>query len=134
MIDRFLHKSDWKNTLPVVTAEEVLAMQNEVKQIKVAKDLISYVLKIVTDTRENENLLLGASPRAGMAVLRAAQASAYCDARDYVLPDDVVKVLKPVLCHRLLLSAEAKLNQITKEQVISDICARNVLPIAERMR
>lgn len=134
MLDRFLHKKDWKKTQSVVTAEEVLGMQKEVKQVRISKDLISYVLKIVTDTRENENLLLGASPRAGMAVLRAAQASAYCDARDYVLPDDVVKVLKPVLCHRLILSAEAKLNQITQVQVVSDICSRNVLPIAERMR
>lgn len=133
-LDRFLHKKDWKKTQSVVTAEEVLGMQKEVKQVRISKDLISYVLKIVTDTRENENLLLGASPRAGMAVLRAAQASAYCDARDYVLPDDVVKVLKPVLCHRLILSAEAKLNQITQVQVVSDICSRNVLPIAERMR
>ena len=129
IVEAFLFKKEWKQVESIVTAEEIVEMQEEVRQIYVHKDLIDFVLKVVAETRNSEKLILGASPRAVLALLRGAQASAYCDARQYVIPDDVIKVLFPILCHRLILTSDAKMNQLTPEKILSEIRNRVVLPV-----
>lgn len=129
IVEAFLHNQKWKQVESIVTAEEIVKMQEEVKQIYVHKDLIDFILKVVAETRSSEQLILGASPRAVLALLRGAQASAYSEARQYVIPDDVLKVLFPILCHRLILTSDAKMNQLTPEKILSEIRSRVVLPV-----
>ena len=129
MVEAFLFRRDWKEVESIVTADEIKSMQEEVKHIYIHKDLIDFILNVVGETRNSEHLLLGASPRAVLALLRGAQASAYSEARSYVIPDDVLKVLYPVICHRLILTADARMNQLTPEKILSEIRSRIVLPV-----
>lgn len=129
IVEQFLHNAEWKKIKSQVAAKEILRMQEEVEKVFVHPDLISFVLEMAEKTREHRELRLGASPRAVLALIRGAQASAYVENREYVIPDDVVKVLYPVLSHRLLLTAEARMNQKTPEKILAEIRSRVVLPV-----
>lgn len=132
MVEAFLFNQNWKKVECVVSAKEILSMQEAVKKVYVHKDLIDFILKVVAETRNSEQLILGASPRAVLALVRGAQASAYCDARSYVIPDDVLKVLFPILCHRLIPTSDAKMNQLTPEKILAEIRSRVVLPVLSK--
>jgi MoxR-like ATPase len=93
---------------PVTTAAEVLAVTEEARAVYVEESLNRYVVALIGHTRTDTRLYLGASPRAGVALLRVAKARALSEARDYLLPDDVKAVAEPVLAHRLLLAPEAR--------------------------
>jgi len=114
----YLQNEKWKEITAITDASEICQMQKEVMQIFVHEDVIDYLIKIVEGTRKNDYVSLGASPRATLAVIRGAQAVAYCEGRDYVIPDDIIRLLKPMLLHRMLLSPEANLNQMTVEKVL----------------
>lgn len=129
IVEEFLHNREWKSVESIVDGEEILRMQEEVKQVRIHPDLISFLLTLAEKTRESEYLVLGASPRAVLALIRGAQASAYVEGREYVIPDDVIKVLNPILCHRLILTTDARMNQMTPEKVISEIRRTVVLPV-----
>jgi MoxR-like ATPase len=86
----------------VLQAEEVLALQKQVRAIKVAEPLADYVLDIVEATRKHADIALGASTRAALNLYRAAQSAAFLDGRDYAVPDDVKGMAIPVLAHRLI--------------------------------
>ncbi len=129
IVEQFLHNAEWKKIKSQVDAKEILRMQEEVEKVFVHPDLISFVLEMAEKTREHRELRLGASPRAVLALIRGAQASAYVENREYVIPDDVIKVLYPVLSHRLLLTAEARMNQKTPEKILAEIRSRVVLPV-----
>ena len=92
---------------PVVVAADVLQMQQTVLHVQVAPELRRYVVALVAATRENRDIYLGASPRAGIALLRAAKALAVLRGRDFVVPQDVKDLGVRVLSHRIILSAEA---------------------------
>lgn len=129
IVEQFLHNAEWKKTKSLVAAGEILRMQEEVEKVFVHQDLIAFVLELAEKTREHRELRLGASPRAVLALIRGAQASAYVENRGYVIPDDVVKVLYPILGHRLLLTAEARMNQKTPEKILAEIRSKVVLPV-----
>jgi MoxR-like ATPase len=93
---------------PVTTAAEVLAVAEEARGIYVEESLNRYVVALIGHTRTDTRLYLGASPRAGVALLRVAKARALSKGRDYLLPDDVKAVAESVLAHRLLLAPEAR--------------------------
>jgi MoxR-like ATPase len=93
---------------PVTTAAEVLAVTEEARAVYVEESLNRYVVALIGHTRTDTRLYLGASPRAGVALLRVAKTRALSEARDYLLPDDVKAVAEPVLAHRLLLAPEAR--------------------------
>ena len=107
----------------VLSRDEVLGMQEEVRQIPVSEAIRSYILNIVRNTRESRSLTLGASPRATLALMAAAQAWAYLEGHDYVLPEDVLAVAEPVLAHRLVLSLDASLQNATAQGVLTE-CIR----------
>ena len=86
----------------------MLAAIDEARAIYVEESLNRYVVALLRHTRSSSRLALGASPRAGIALLRVAKARALADGRDYVLPDDVKAVAAPVLAHRLILAPEAR--------------------------
>ncbi|MDR1726903.1 MAG: AAA family ATPase [Acidobacteriota bacterium] len=91
---------------PVSTVEDVLRAQAEAREVRVDGSLVDYILAIADATRRSEFLATGASPRAALALRRAAQARAWLDGRGYCIPDDVKRLALPVLAHRLVVGAD----------------------------
>jgi MoxR-like ATPase len=87
---------------PVITASDVLHIQQDVRNVRVDESISDYILAIVNATRGHEQLEVGVSPRGSLALFRASQALAYIDGRDYVVPDDVKALAVPVLAHRTI--------------------------------
>ncbi len=108
---------------PIAEAPTILAMRDAVREIEVADPVADYAVAIVRASREHEDLRLGASPRASVALYRAAQAAAFLDGRDFALPDDVKGVAMAVLGHRVLLDLDRQLHGATTEQVIGELLA-----------
>ena len=114
---------------PVVTAEQMLAAQQAVRQVHVHQKVREYLTQIVNDTRHCDDLSLGASPRASIALFRTSQALAAISGRDYVQPDDVKRVAGPVLTHRLILRPESRLRKVTATSLVEEIVAEVRVPI-----
>jgi MoxR-like ATPase len=129
MADRFLSHQLTKKPEPVIDSSTVTLMQKEVEEVKVNEDLISYITKLVQDTRKDANISLGASPRATLALLRASQAQAYLEGRDYCIPDDIIKLIMPVISHRIILAPEARLSQTKVEKVLKNIISKLPVPV-----
>lgn len=129
MADRFLSHQLTQKLEPVVDSETIIAMQKEVEEIKVNQDLVTFITKIVQETRKDANIALGASPRATLALLRAAQARAYLNGRNYCIPDDILKLITPVISHRIILSPEAKLSQVKMEKILKTIVSKVPVPV-----
>lgn len=113
----------------VTDKETLIKMRGEVKSVKVCKEITDYTVFLTAATRENKLLTLGGSPRATLALIAASQGAAYISGRDYVIPDDVLRVLPHVLCHRLILTTEARMNKNTSESIIDSIKNRVKVPI-----
>jgi MoxR-like ATPase len=88
---------------PVISGDEMLALQEEVDGVKVDEALLEYLARIVQITRNTPQVILGVSTRGALALRRAAQARAYYEGRDYCIPDDIKSMVQPVLAHRILL-------------------------------
>ncbi len=112
----------------VVSAEELIACQQAVREIEVHDKVRQYLMQIIHDTRENEDLALGASPRASIALFRTCQAMAAIRGRKFVQPDDVKRVAGPVLTHRLILRPESRLRKVTAEHILSELIAEIAVP------
>lgn len=104
---------------PVLHAQEVLAMNHAVSRVRVAPALRRYVVALATATREERDVFLGASPRAGIALVRAAKALALLRGRDFVVPKDIKDLAVRVLAHRLVLSPDAKVRGQGAEDVVN---------------
>ncbi|WP_456786404.1 AAA family ATPase [Cellulomonas sp. P5_C5] len=123
--------SDPLDTLrPVTDAAQVKALIETARRLFAAPGIKRYVVDLVTATREDQGLRLGASPRAAIQLLRAAKALAAMDGRDHVLPDDVQQLAVPVLAHRLLPSTESRLSGRSTADIVTDILDRVPLPSA----
>ncbi len=125
MLERQLAGDTVAALQPVVSREELLAMREEVSSVKVSEPIRKYIVALVDSTRHSRALSLGASPRATIALARAAQAWAYLDGRDYVTPEDVLAVVSPVLAHRLVLSLDASLRDASVASIL-DECVKSV--------
>jgi MoxR-like ATPase len=106
---------------PVASAADVLAAQDAAARIRASEALRDYVVRLLWRTREDPRVDLGASPRAGLMLLRAAKAHAMMHGRDHALPDDVQALAEPVLAHRLVLAPEAQRGAAT--HVVADAVA-----------
>jgi MoxR-like ATPase len=106
---------------PIPEAGSIDAMRDAVREVEVADAVADYAIALVRASREHADLRLGGSPRASVALYRAAQASAFLDGRDFVLPDDVKAVARAVLGHRVLLDLDRQLHGATTEQVIGEL-------------
>ena len=113
---------------PVVAAEELIACQLAIREIYVDRKVREYLMQIVHDTRESEHLSLGGSPRASIALMRTSQAMAALRGRRFVQPDDVKRIAKPVLNHRLILKTESRLRKISTDDVVDDIISEIAVP------
>jgi MoxR-like ATPase len=106
---------------PVAKTGEIPAAQAEVRAIHVAAAVQQYIYDLIAATRAHRGLSLGASPRAGVSLLGAAQASAAIDGRDYVTPDDVKDVALFVLPHRLIVAPQAEIDGVTASKVVRQV-------------
>jgi MoxR-like ATPase len=113
---------------PVVRAADVLALQEAVLHVRAAPELRRYVVDVVAATRDHRDIYLGASPRAGIALLRAAKALAVLRGRGYVVPQDVKDLGRRVLSHRIILSTEASTRPRAEEEVVTRILAAVPVP------
>jgi MoxR-like ATPase len=128
MLDMLQREHPLDKLQPVVSADELSACQRAVREVFVDEKVRRYLLQIIHDTREHEDLALGASPRAAIAFFRASQAMAAIRGRNYVLPDDVKRVAGPVLTHRLILKPESRLRKVVASKVVEDIIAELAVP------
>ena len=105
----------------VSSPEEVLALQQEVGQVHLSEELYRYAARLMAATRESDLLRLGASPRAGTALVRASRAWAWLHGRDYVIPGDVQELFFPVVEHRLTLTPQAKMSGVSVRAVLTQV-------------
>ena len=113
---------------PVSNKEKLLAMRAAVEEVFVEPDIESYIVSLVSKTRTDSNVYVGASPRGSLALLKLARAHAALAGRDYVLPDDVKEFAIPALAHRLILSPELWSKRITAIDVVESILRRVPVP------
>ncbi len=116
---------------PVVSADELAGVQAAVRQVRLEDEVEAYLLSIIRATREHADVHLGASPRSAVALYRTAQAWAALAGRDFVIPDDVQHLVKPVLGHRLVLDLDRELRGATHQAVLDDVLAQTRVPLAE---
>jgi MoxR-like ATPase len=114
---------------PVVEGHEALALVEEAKGVYVEESVNRYVVALLRHTRADERLYVGASPRAGIALLRVAKARALADGRGFVEPDDVKAVAEPVLAHRLILAPEARAGGVDGRALVGDALERTPVPV-----
>ena len=114
---------------PVANAADAIALADEAKAIFVEESLNRYVVALLRASRGDSRLYLGASPRAGIALLRVAKARALADGRSFLEPDDVKAVAVPVLAHRLILAPEARSTGVSGEQIVQETLDKTPVPV-----
>ncbi|HEX9598256.1 MAG TPA: MoxR family ATPase [Gaiellaceae bacterium] len=114
---------------PVANAADAVALADEAREIFVEESLNRYVVALLRATRGDSRLYLGASPRAGIALLRVAKARALADSRSYLEPDDIKAVAVAVLAHRLILAPEARSTGLTGEQIVVETLDKTPVPV-----
>jgi MoxR-like ATPase len=128
MLDSHGAASPLDQLTPVARASDVQELVVAVRRVHVSDQVKDYIISLANATRTSPELRLGASPRATLHLLRASRAWAALDGRDYVIPDDVQRLARPVLAHRLLPTAEAIVERHQPEQVVDRIVAQLPLP------
>lgn len=113
---------------PVLSAQDLHTFQNLVKDIIVEQNLLEYIAKIIVNTRENQFLYLGASPRASLALLTASKAFAAIRGRDFVTPEDIKESSYAVLRHRVIVSPEKEMEGLTADEIIHQILESIEIP------
>jgi MoxR-like ATPase len=129
MLERMQHGHPIDDLQPVAKAEDILAAQTAIRDVHLDDKVRTYILQIVHGSREHEDVLLGGSPRASIALFRTAQALAAIGGRDFVLPDDVKRMAHPVLAHRLILKPESRLRKRTSALVVQDVVGDVAVPV-----
>jgi len=114
---------------PVANAADAIALADDAKAVFVEESLNRYVVALLRATRGDSRLYLGASPRAGIAILRVAKARALADGRSYLEPDDIKAVAAAVLAHRLILAPEARSTGLTGEQIVRETLDKTPVPV-----
>jgi len=113
----------------VVSAADLVACQQAVREVYVDPKVRDYLLEIVRHTREHDDIALGGSPRASMALYRAGQALAAIRGHEFVLPDDIKRMAPPVLSHRLIVRPESRLRKVTAAAVVQEILTETSVPV-----
>ena len=114
---------------PICTSSDILRLQQEVEGVHASREVRAYISAIAAASRRTAALQLGVSTRAAISLLRASQARALLEGRDYVAPEDVQRMAEPVLAHRLVLSAEARMRNMTAERVLAGVLQSVQVPV-----
>jgi MoxR-like ATPase len=124
---RMVRKKDDFDVKAVTNPEQIVSMQKVVENVHVDEAVLQYIAKIITYTRKDPRLMVGASPRGSLALFKLARSAAVMNGRDFVTPDDIKRIVVPTLAHRIILRPEARIKGITGQQVVSDIA--NTVPV-----
>lgn len=114
---------------PVMSRDDVLAIQQAVRRVHVEKKIARYMVDIARETRSDARLKLGVSPRGSLMLFRAAQSAAFLSGRNFVLPDDVQRIAPDVLSHRLLLTSKSKYGGANKREIVVEMLGRLKVPV-----
>ena len=114
---------------PICSAQDVVDLQEQVNQVYSSKEVRAYISQIAQASRKNPSLQLGVSTRGAIFLLRGAQARSLLQGRDFVAPEDVQKMVLPVLAHRVILSPEARMRGMTAERVLSSVIGSVQVPV-----
>lgn len=131
ILDRFRLSDPLPSLTPVAAPEQILELQQQRRNVRVEISLRDYIVKVARATRKNQDVSLGASPRATLALFQAAQAWAAIQGRDYVIPDDVKWMAPHVLTHRMMLSPQAQLRGRQPQELVSGIVDTVPVPVEE---
>ena len=118
----------------IVTKEEVIVMQEQVREVYVDDRILEYMSRIVNATREHDMVTLGVSPRGTLALMDMSRAMAYINGRDYVLPEDVQQVAEAVLSHRILVNGKARMGYVDSNEVVREIVGKIETPKIKSVR
>ena len=122
-------KKPMEELRPICTSSDILRLQQEVEGVHASREVRAYISAIAASSRRSGALQLGVSTRAAISLLRASQARALLEGRDYVAPEDVQRMAEPVLAHRLVLSAEARMRNMTAERVLAGVMQGVQVPV-----
>lgn len=134
MLERTAARHPIETIEPVLTAKELIALQEAVQDVYIDQSVQFYIVNIAAETRRHRGVYLGASPRGSIALMRAAKAYAFIQGRDYVLPDDVKYLAPSVFAHRIILTPEAKYEGMENEQIMHAIVRNTSIPIRKEYR
>lgn len=130
MLDEYIEVSPLETLAPVCTTEAIISARNDVRKITVSDAIKDYIVRITAETRVSENIRLGVSPRGTLALMRASQAYAALEGRDFVLPDDVKELAVPVLSHRIISRSQNTIRiSESNETIIEYILERLPAPL-----
>jgi MoxR-like ATPase len=130
MLGRLQLKHPIDDLKAVVTADEILHCQQAVRSIHVDEKLSRYIVELIRRSREHPDVLLGGSPRASLALYRAAQALAAIRGHDFITPDDIKRLAPAILGHRIILKPESRLRKVTSRGVIEELLEMVSVPTA----
>src|SRR5690625_3338053 len=131
ILKRFKEKNPINELQPVASQDAIIEAQKIYSQVYVSDDMLCYLMDIIEKTRDHEHVELGVSPRGSQALLRAVQVYAVLKGRDYVIPDDVKSMVKPVLGHRLILSHTLRAKENQADIVLDDVIDQVTVPAEE---
>jgi MoxR-like ATPase len=129
MLDEQTHVPPLESLTPVAGADEVVRLAQQAREVYVEESLSRYVVALLRQTRSDSRLYLGASPRAGIALLRVAKARALADGRDYLVPDDVKAIARAELSQRLILGPEARSAGLGGEAIVAEALEKTPVPV-----
>lgn len=133
VLRRFKSKQPLEEIEKVASLEEILDAQRSYSQTYVSDDVLKYMMDIVEKTRKHPDLILGVSPRGSQALLKCVQVHAILNGRDYVSPDDVKAMVKPVLGHRIILKNTSRIKENYNEQILDQIVREIPVPAEEKL-
>src|SRR6476469_9612472 len=117
-----------ENVAKIISAREIAVYRDIIHSVIIEPKLVEFIARVVNETRNNPSLYLGASPRASLAILRAAKANAAIKGRDFVQPEDIIEMAAPVMRHRIILTPEKEMEGITPDELIESIIKNIEIP------
>lgn len=131
MLTNFKEENPLKSLNAVVSSEDIIELQKQVKKVYVDQSINHYIIEIVQQTRNHTDIALGVSPRGSLNLYRAAQAWAFYEGRSYVIPDDIIKMASVVLSHRIVLKHEARLKRVSILEILDSIIHKVKVPVVD---
>ncbi|GHO84202.1 AAA family ATPase [Dictyobacter formicarum] len=130
ILDSHQHHHPLEDLAQIMTADELILIQQQVRSIHVDPSIREYIVAIANATRNHQNIYLGVSPRGSLALFRAAQALAAIRGRGYVIPDDIKLLVKPTLAHRIIVTPAARVRSVTPAHLLDEILQSVPVPNA----
>lgn len=132
LLKRFMNDNPFQSLTSVATQTQLIEASQMIQSVKASDDVLNYIMQLVEATRHHEEVVIGVSPRGSQALLKASQVHALLRGRDFVTPDDIKKMAKPVLAHRLVIRGFNRTTEYT-ENIIEQIVGKITVPVEETL-